>query len=85
MYIINIYSLHYQTCEVLVGKQVAFGNDGKLQSWFYYKIGLAYTWREIISKSIGLAYSWKGIYVSVLHEVFIKTRRENADLPYAKR
>ena len=32
-----------------------------------------------------LAYSWKGIYVSVLHEVFIKTRRENVDLPHAKK
>ena len=31
------------------------------------------------------SYSWKGIYVSVLHEVFIKTRRENVDLPRAKR
>ena len=38
-----------------------------------------------VSKSIGLAYSWKGIYVSVLHEVFIKTRCENVDLPHAKR
>ena len=27
----HIYSLHYQTCKVLVGKRVAFGKDEKLQ------------------------------------------------------
>ena len=27
------YAFHDQTCKVFVGKQVAFGEDEKLQSW----------------------------------------------------
>ena len=31
--VIKANSSHYQTCKVLVGKQVGFGKDEKLQSW----------------------------------------------------
>ena len=46
-----------------------------------FKIGQAYTWREIcVSKSRGLAYSQKEIYVSNLQKVLTETRLEDLDL-----
>ena len=37
----HIYSFHYQTCKVLVDKQVAFGKDEILQSWIFFYIRLS--------------------------------------------
>ena len=36
-----MYSFHYQTCKVLVGKQVAFGKDEKLQSWILLMLSVS--------------------------------------------